>query len=115
MAPGYEDHLWRVISDPTIDAQCVVIVFFLTWQPHYDQACIVQSGEHPFVKHSTCVNYPAAKVTSNLKLDEALQQGRVKLKTPLSPELLEKIRRQAAESDIMTEACDILRRQGLTG
>lgn len=112
LAPGFDDHLWMVISDPSIDPDHVVIVFFLSWQPQYDQACVIQAGEHPFVKHATCVEYPAAKVTTNLKLDENVAHGKLKLKVPLSPELLDKIRACAANSDITTQAYDVLRRQG---
>ena len=101
-----------VISDPVLDADHVVIVFFLTWQPHYDQSCIVDDGEHPFVKHATCVNYPAAKVTTNSKLEENVAKGKLKIKTPLSLALLERIRASAADSDIPSEPYDILRRQG---
>jgi hypothetical protein len=114
LAPGFDDHLWMVISDPSIDPDNVVIVFFLSWQPHYDQACIVQAGEHPFVKHATCVEYPAARITTNQKLDEGLASGKLKHKAPLSADLLGKIRRSAAASDITADAYGILRQQGFT-
>src|ERR1700678_1642254 len=109
LAPKFDDHLWMVISDPAIDPDHVVIVFFLSWQENYDQACIVQAGEHPFVKHATCVAYPAAKVTTNAKLDAAVASGKLKIKSPLSPALLEKIRQCAGASDITAQAYAILR------
>ena len=112
LAPGFDDHLWMVISDPSLDAEQVVVVCFLTAQDHYDQSCIVRSGEHPFVKHDTCVNYPAAKVTSDSKLNEHVAKGTLRLKTPLSQNLLERIRQLAAESDMPSGAYDVLRQQG---
>jgi hypothetical protein len=112
LSPKYDDHLWMVISDPAIDPDHVVIVFFLSWQQNYDQSCIIQANEHPFVKHPTCVEYPGVKITTNLKLDDAVADGRLKMKDPLSPALLEKIRRCAGVSDITANAYSILRKQG---
>jgi hypothetical protein len=66
--PGADDHLWMLISDPLVNSNAVVIVCFLTHQQQYDQACVLTGGEHPFVKHATCVNYPGAKVTTLAKL-----------------------------------------------
>jgi hypothetical protein len=115
LLPGLDDHLWMIISDPTVDPHRVVVVCFLTWQLKYDQACIVEQGEHPFVTHSTCVNYPAARVESDAGLERLKSKAVLKLKAPLSHELLGRIRRSAENSDIPTEAFEVLRSQGFVG
>jgi hypothetical protein len=100
LIPGSDDHLWMVISDPHLDAQRVVVVCFLSWQGHIDQACVVQADEHPFVKHTTCVNYPGARVEPADLLDRLRREGRILPKQPLSVELLKRVRDSAAGSDI---------------
>jgi hypothetical protein len=70
--PGADDHLWMIISDPLVDPANVVIVLFVSWTEKYDQACILRGGEHPFVKHHTCVQYPGARIVSNVKLESLL-------------------------------------------
>jgi hypothetical protein len=110
--PGADDHLWMIVSDPAADAENVVIVLFVSWTAKYDQACVLHGGEHPFVKHETCVQYPGAKVVSDAKLESLLQTGQLKPKSPLSSELLALIREKAADSSIPTRAYEILREQG---
>ena len=46
-----DSHLWVVISDLTVDPVRVLIVNFTTRRKDSDPACILQSGEHPFVHH----------------------------------------------------------------
>jgi hypothetical protein len=79
LTPGVDDHLWMVISEPSLDPS-LVVVCFLSWQPHYDQSCIVEAGEHPFVTHSTCVNYPGATIVTDSTLEHLKSKGRLKLK-----------------------------------
>ena len=111
LIPDFDDHLWAVISDPSIDSQNVVIVLFVSWTKRYDQACVLRKGQHPFIKHDTCVQYPGAQVVTDSKLEEQLQTGKLRPKSPLSQELLEQIRRSAEQSDIPSRAYGILRDQ----
>jgi len=110
---GSDDHLWMVISDTAADAERVVIVKFLSWQPHYDQSCVLDGGEHPFVKHATCVDFPGAKVPTLAQLELLERQGMLKHKAPLSARLLQQIRNAVAASDIPTKAIAALGEQGV--
>lgn len=108
-----DDHLWMIISDPTADATRVVVVCFLSWSPTLDQACVLHGGEHPFVKHETCVHYPWARIVPTAQLDEMRKRGDLISKAPLSAELLAQIRGCAENGRLPTESYDFLRRQGL--
>lgn len=112
LAPSLDDHLWMVISDPALDQDRVVVVSVLSWTPRLDQACIVKPGEHPFVKHDTCVQYPEARAVALARLQRLLDEGKAVEKAPLSDELLARIRSSAAGADIPQECYDVLRRQG---
>src|SRR5205823_2432203 len=61
---GLDDHLWVIVSDPTKDAQRVLLISLTTAAPHKESVCLIQAGEHPWVKHETCVAYDKAKVVS---------------------------------------------------
>lgn len=112
LIPKFDDHLWAVISDPSLDAEKVVIVLFLSWTEKYDQACVLSGGEHPFIKHPTCVHYPGAKVVTDARMEELRRTEQLKVKNPLSAELLSQIRQRAEDGDIPTRAYEILREQG---
>ena len=109
---GSDDHLWMIISNTT-DIKEVVIVRFLSWESNYDQACTVYVGEHPFIKHPTCVNYSAAMVAPLAALETLRDSGKLKLRQPLSDELLAKILSTVMDSDIPTKCITILSDQGL--
>lgn len=107
-------HVWSIISDPIRDPSKVLIVNFTTWEPHLDQACIVERGEHSFIVHRSVVNFARAKIAtdSNLKLLHLKQ--RLELLEPLSPQLLTKIRESAMSSTTLPlEFADILLDQEL--
>lgn len=113
VTPDMDDHLWIVLSDPTLERDRLVVVCFLSWQEYHDQSCIVRPGEHPFVRHDTCVNYAGATTVADTVLEKLKAQGKLKLKDPVSPELLERIRRSAENSDSIPTGCyQILREQG---
>ena len=91
-------HTWVVISDPKIDANRVLIVNFTSWDTHEDQACILDVGDHPFITHRTCVNFPRARVASNADLDRLRVAGRIAMLSPLSVDLLKRLREGAMDS-----------------
>jgi hypothetical protein len=115
LTPNMDDHLWMVISNPALDPVNVVVVCFLPWQNHYDQSCIVEAAEHPFVTHSTCVNYPGATIVADATLETLRVRGALREKEPLSSELFNRIRRSAENADVPTECYAVLRSQGFVG
>jgi hypothetical protein len=91
-------HAWMIISDPLKDPSRVLMVSFTTWDPHEDQACILESGQHPFIKHRTCVSYPRAKLVTDQTLETLRNANRIELLDPLPKELLQRVRNGAMDS-----------------
>ena len=60
---------------------------------------VLQEGEHPSLRHPTCIHYGAAELTSVEKLQENLDRGFAKMREPLSPEVLKLIIDGFAASD----------------
>ncbi|HEY8666083.1 MAG TPA: hypothetical protein VIL86_05435 [Tepidisphaeraceae bacterium] len=102
---GADDHLWMIISDPAVDPQKVVILKFVSWQERYEQTCIVRAGEHPFVKHDTCVSFSSARITEDANLQSLQSTGRLVMKQPLSAALLGRIRAAVMDSDGIPAEC----------
>jgi hypothetical protein len=102
-----------LISDPDADPDKILAVNFTTWKPRHDPACIVNIGEHPFIRHQTCVNYREAWVFSIQQLRSLEASGILAWREPLSPVLLDKIRQRAGESELAIDYLNLLVEQGL--
>ena len=74
--PSRDDHLWLVISDVDPVGQLIVVGIY-SHQPHYDRACLLEPGDHPFVKHTTCVQYVTARLVLQRTFSTTALGGRV--------------------------------------
>ena len=96
-----EQHLWAIISDPKQSNNEIVIVNITTYRNkgYEDTSCIVGTGEHPFIRRKSYVNYNRSRIVDLSKLQLWLKTGELAPKDCLSRELLEKIRDRAKETD----------------
>jgi len=88
-------HLYVIISSPFGNPEKVIIVNLTTWRDRAielnDESCVVNSGEHGFVKTKSYIYYREAKEPLIENLQEAMRKGLI---TPLencSADLLSKI------------------------
>ena len=100
-----DDHLWVIISDPRTDDQRVVIVNLTTYRPPKERFCLIQAGEHPFVRHETCVAYNHARIVSLSRLTRLRYGGRINMQDPVSIPLLARIRLGVGLSALMPLDC----------
>lgn len=111
-----EQHPWAIISDPKQSSNEIVIVNITTHKNtgYEDTSCIVGTGEHPSIRHKSYVNYYRSRIVDLSKLQLWLKTGELAPKDCLSPELLEKIRDGAKETDSLPYGVErILSMQGL--
>lgn len=107
-----DDHLYVVISRTS--APEVVVVNLTTWNPLADQSCLLEAGDHPFVRHKSCIAFDYADVVPTDLLEKKLQNGDITPREPASRELMLKILDGAEKTRRMKIRCsDILRDQGL--
>lgn len=113
--PGtsYDWHLWMVVSDPSIDSKRVLIVNLTSWCEDKDHSCVLGPGDHPYVRHRSCVNYGGAKVVSAAEIERLLEAGRLASHTPISSELLTRIRQAVPASRMALGHVALLEKQGL--
>ena len=96
-----EDHLWLIINDPPAHAGAAVIVNVSTLRPNAETTCIVQPGEHPFIKHDSYVRYGSARGVNVADLAEAVKKGLLRPHQAAGKALLEKARAGAKASPFL--------------
>ena len=77
-----DNHLWMVLSDPAQNDKEVLIVHFATWKRWWDQACIINVGEHSFITRKTIVAYEEGRVPPFSLLLRLWQDDRLKFHDP---------------------------------
>ncbi len=107
-----DSHLWIVLSDPSAFPEQVVIVNVTSHRADKDQACILDVGDHPFIKHKSCIEYRRAKVLPAEQLITLLGD-RVEQLDTCNTELLGRIRDGIPESRMELDTVAILDAQGL--
>jgi hypothetical protein len=109
-----DKHLWIVLSDPNLDPENVLIVNLTSYDSRKESACILQSGDHQWITHQTCVNYEDAVVTTLAKLNAAKDAGAIRTNAKLSEQVLRRVLEGVLVSERITlEKADIVINQGL--
>jgi hypothetical protein len=85
-------HLWFVLTDPDPDRDWVVLVMLVTVKEHTDRTVHLEVGDHPFIRHSSAVDFGTAKYAPAAKLEDALSSGRATLAEDMSAALLARVR-----------------------
>lgn len=96
--PNKIPHLWIVISDPT-PSNKVVIVNLTTKDLSSDNTCIIQHGDHPFIRHESVVAYHYARLICVDKLTEWKIKHYIKSWPSVKQLLLRKIQQGAVDSE----------------
>jgi hypothetical protein len=98
MGDAGDGHLYFVISTPTLFAQ-VAIANFTTPHDPCDWTCVIERGEHPWVRHKTIVAYNRARLVDVDEFERRVRNGiYVPYREVLSAQLLERIQAGAIES-----------------
>ena len=93
-----EQHLWLVVSDPDADPEHVVMVSVTTVRPGSDLSCVLEPGDHRFIRHRSCIYYAEAKQTTLGNLMRLESEGLLVRHDPMSEPLLRRIRDNCRET-----------------
>ncbi len=98
--PGlsYDAHLWIVLSKPELDSTHILIANLTSWRADKDQTCVLDLGDHPYIKKKTCVNYADSKIVSQENIAKLFEADLVEKDTPVEIPLLQRIREGAMQS-----------------
>lgn len=95
----FNRHLRIVITDPDKDSnQVVVSITTLRFPNSQDTSCILEPGEHKFIKHRSVVDFRRTTIMSFLDIFNGLQKGVLVDMGDISEELLRKIQQAAQAS-----------------
>ena len=99
---GKEGHLWMVLtaeaSDGTIALANLTTHDLNRRRLCSEQCMIVHPGEHPFVRRDSCVYLDGAYLGNAHWVQQGIDSGINHAWDPLTPQLLERIRREALAS-----------------
>lgn len=104
--PGRTKHLWVVITEPD-ESGCVVLVNVTTAtesKQRLDRSCVLDVGDHPFIKHQSLINYQDALKCRADAIDAAIQSlptTCIEQRERFQPSVLRRIKKGALESDSM--------------
>ena len=90
---GVPTHFWVIISDPSHTVDRIVIVNLTSWRglAGEDESCVLDKGDHPFVKHKTYVNYRDALIVEACKIENLHASGLLTHKEPVNDSILLRI------------------------
>ncbi len=91
-------HLYFAVSDPALNRERVLVVPLMTWDRYKETACLVDAGEHPFVRHPSCISYAYAKVVPAAFIEGKIASGEFRTHDRATPALIEKFRKGASRS-----------------
>ena len=116
--PDSPEHLWVVASLPTPDGS--LVIFNLTsHRSGCDETCVVEPGEHPFVKHRSVVAYARGQSLPAQAVKYMQARKLYQPHQPVSAALLDRIQRGALASEFTPQKLqaavrESMRTQGLT-
>jgi len=85
-------HAWFVLTDPEPDPGRFVAVMLRTPRYFTDETLILELGEHPFIKHRSCVHYSTADFFNSRYVSRGISQGTCHFLEDMSSMLLKKVR-----------------------
>ena len=84
---GYHLHIF--LSDYSGDPPQTIIVNITSWRENSDETCIIQPGEHPFIRKKSVVLYGKASIIKVSNVEYLKRQG--KQQETISNKLLSKM------------------------
>lgn len=89
----------RVVATPPTQINEVVVVSITTRRRLSEALVLLKPGDHPFVRHESVVAYRYAEITTISLIEQAILNGKAKLREPISGELLKRIQEGLLDSD----------------
>jgi hypothetical protein len=78
-----------------------------------EEACVLNVGDHPFIKNKTVIRYREGRIASQADLERLIKKNLLNPNRPFSLEVLTRIRQGAANTEKLPIECrQILINQG---
>ena len=96
-------HLRIIITDSDNDQNQVVVSVTTLKYLSQDTSCVLQPGDHPFIKEKSIIDFKRTTVMSYMQIFNGIQQGLLIRKEDISDELLKRIQTAAAKSKYISD------------
>lgn len=109
-------HTWVVLSDPSQDANHVLIVSFTSYTHGIgmDDSCVVETCEFALLTNRSCLYYADVREATSAMLQTIQKAGRLQWRVAVPGVLLQRIRDGAgASGECKKKYKDLLTTQGL--
>lgn len=94
-------HLYFIVAKVDVKRVVVSLASF-TSNVRADDSCIIEIGEHPFIRNRTYVNYKRSEIWSIEQLEKMLEDRKIKRHNePADRDLIVKILRNASRSQFV--------------
>jgi len=90
-------HLWIVVTPPSEGE--VVTVCLVSARQRSERLVVMNSGDHPFVRHESVIAYSYSKIRATADIEAALATGAARKREPVSEAVLARIRAGLIDSD----------------
>lgn len=101
MPDAIGSHLYCVLA--VLDDGSIIVCHVTTCRGHSDRTCLIQEGEHSFIKHESCVEYVSAFHCPGGENLDAFERTIRKPFEPLTAALLTRMRNGAMASNRTTD------------
>ncbi|MFA6279955.1 MAG: hypothetical protein WC612_04080 [Bdellovibrionales bacterium] len=89
---GNKNHLHVIMTDSCAEHKHLLVnVSTIYPETYYDNACVIEIGEHPFIKHPSYVVYRQARIDRTEHLIKCVNGWVFRPSQPVSDALLERI------------------------
>lgn len=106
---GHSEHLIILCSDPVfygeIGTEAVLSVNVSSWREGSklnDPTCILDVGDHPFIRHKSFCVYSKAVPLNVLRLEARVTDGTIKDLGIIKPEILERVIKGLHKSPVLS-------------
>ena len=92
-----QKHLFILLTDPVQVLDYIgkhsLLVGVTSVHPNmpHDPACELYAGDHPFVRHKSCINYAHARIEASQKLIDGVKRGVFESKGTLAEDLFARV------------------------
>lgn len=97
MQSGCTDHLFIICSDPVyypkLAKECYLAVNVTSIKPEieHDPACILDVGDHPFIRHPSYIYYKKADIWGLVTTSQSIANGDINIHNPCEDHLFNRV------------------------
>ena len=99
-------HLRIVVSNVNKDMECLVVTLVSKKYEWQDSTCVLNVGDHPFIKHPSVIDYKICQKVNVVKILNGVRKGLFLRMEDVAPDVLKRIQDGVKESEYSPGFCE---------